>query len=266
MEIRAGQRSCAVDAGDNASVLPRFLARDVEQSGTRTALTTEEGEHLVRVLRLRAGDPLRVFNGRGGEFEATVESIERGRVSVTVGDPCTPAPEARIALTLVQAVLKGDKMDQVVRDVVMLGAAAIQPILSARSDVSATALARGRRPDRWERIAVSSAKQSGRAVVPRIYEPRAFLDVLRDVGAAELPAPALMLVEPSRGASANDHGCGHAAAAATVFVGPEGGWATEEIANAGRSCRLTTFGGRTLRADVAAVVAMTAVLTLWDGF
>jgi 16S rRNA (uracil1498-N3)-methyltransferase len=245
-------------------VLPRFLARDVEKNGTRTVLTSEEAEHLVRVLRLRTGDRVRLFNGRGAEFEGTVESVERGRVGVSVGDPCTPAPEARVALTLAQAVLKGEKMDEVVRDAVMLGVVAIQPLVSARSEVSAAALARGRRRERWERIAVSSAKQCGRAVVPRILEPRAFEDAIGSIGAEDLPAPVLMLIEPRTGFTSG--ACGPEAPAATVLVGPEGGWTSTEVTQARDSCRLVTFGGRTLRADAAGLVAMSAVLASWDGF
>ncbi len=247
-------------------MLPRFLAPDVDTAGTRVALTVEEADHLVRVLRLRVGARVRLFNGRGGEFEGTVEFAQRGRVHVTVEESCVPTPEAHVRLTLAQAVLKGDKMDEVVRNAVMLGAAAIQPVLSARCEASAAALTRGQRRERWERIAVSAAKQSGRALVPPIYEPCRFDELLLQIGArVEVPAPAIMLVEPGAVVS-QERGCGPAAQAATLLVGPEGGWATEEILQARGRCRVATFGGRTLRADAAGLIAMTAVLALWDGF
>ncbi len=88
--------------------------------------------------------------------------------------PCeraVPAPETRVPATLVMCVLKGDKMDDVVRDAVMLGATAIQPIVSERTEMGSAALARSRRVERWQRVAVSSVKQCGRAVVPPVREP-----------------------------------------------------------------------------------------------
>jgi 16S rRNA (uracil1498-N3)-methyltransferase len=150
----------------------RFFAPAAGVPGDRILLPVDEAEHLTRVLRLSSGDNVRVFNGRGAEFEAVVDTADREGVRLTIGAPCVPAPEPRVAFTLAQAVLKGDKMDDVVRDAVMIGVAAIHPIVTARSEISLASLARGRRRERWERIAVSSAKQCGRAVVPSIAEPR----------------------------------------------------------------------------------------------
>ena len=82
-----------------------------------------------------------------------------------------PVPEPCVAVTLGQAVLKGDKMDDVVRDAVMLGVADVLPVVSARSETTLAALRKARRVERWQRIAISSAKQCGRAVVPTVHEP-----------------------------------------------------------------------------------------------
>ena len=91
-------------------------------------------------------------------------------------------------------------MDDVVRDAVMIGVAAIQPVITARSEVTRASVERGRRRERWERIAVSSAKQCGRALVPVILEPEPFDAVAMLVDERQLPGPALMLVEPQAGA------------------------------------------------------------------
>ena len=107
-----------------------------------------------------------MFDGRGREFRAQVEAAARGRVRVELLEPIVPAPEMRVPLTLVQAVLKGDKMDAVVRDATMMGVAAIEPIITSRT------IGRGCRATttRWGRVAVASAKQCRRAVVPAIAE------------------------------------------------------------------------------------------------
>src|SRR5829696_456428 len=165
-----------MDAGDELVTLPR-----------------EEGEHLTRVLRLGVGDTVSVFDGRGQEFLARIASAIRRDVRVQLLSRVEPAAEPPVALTLAQAVLKGDKMDEVIRDAVMLGAAAIQPIVTTRTETTVAALLNGARVDRWKRVALASAKQSGRAVLPEIRLPLT-LETLLDEPATALR---MMLVEPS---------------------------------------------------------------------
>jgi len=246
-------------------VLPRCLARDAGDGSRRVSLPADEADHLTRVLRLTSGACVRVFNGRGDEFEGVLADVGRGRAAVVIGERCTPAPEARVAVTLAQAVLKGDKMDDVVRDAVMLGAAAVQPVVTARTEISTAALTRGHRRERWERIAVASAKQCGRAVVPAVHAPITLHEALAAVGGT-LPAPGWFLVEPSAGVEPELPRAADAPVAATLFIGPEGGWTPDEADRARERCRPLTLGGRTLRADAAGLVAMSALLALWDGF
>ena len=99
------------------------------------ALPADEAHHLARVVRLRAGDSIAVFDGRGREALARIESVTAKRVSARILEPRSAAPEPRVAVTLAQALLKSDKMDRVIRDAVMLGVTAIQPFVSRRTDV-----------------------------------------------------------------------------------------------------------------------------------
>ena len=259
----------AVQPGDawshNRRVNARFYAPEARE-GAVVALPDEEAQHLTRVLRLKTGAPVAVFNGHGGEFDGIVEQISGARAQIRILAPRQAAPEARVAITLAQAVLKGDKMDDVVRDAVMIGVAAVQPILTTRAEVSRSTVERGRRRERWERIAVSSAKQCGRAVVPAIHDPIAFDELTAAVGAMRLPGPALMLVEP--GANAGDTMAlgdldGPPPKEATVVIGPEGGWTPEEIVSGASQCRLVTMGGRTIRSDAMATVAVAALFARW---
>jgi 16S rRNA (uracil1498-N3)-methyltransferase len=241
----------------------RFFAPAAGATGDRILLPVDEAEHLTRVLRLSSGDRVRIFNGRGAEFEAVVDAADRDSVRLRVGAPCSPAPEPRVAITLAQAVLKGDKMDDVVRDAVMIGVAAIQPIVTARTEISIAALTRARRRERWERIAVSSAKQCGRAVVPAILEPHSFATP----SAIGLPSPVFVLVEPgvSSGVPLGDLDAAiprHA----TLVVGPEGGWTPDEVRAVTTIGSLVTLGGRTLRADAMALVALAALFARWGEF
>ena len=246
----------------------RFYAPHAHESGDVITLPDDEAEHLTRVLRLKVGDALRVFNGRGREFEATVDHAGKGAVHVRLGSVAVAAPEPRVAITLAQAVLKGDKMDDVVRDATMMGAAEIQPIITARTEVTPASLMRGRRRERWERIAVSSVKQCGRATVPRMRDPIGFDELIDALGRMQLPLPGLMLVEPNAAvettpASELDLSPQRGA---TVLIGPEGGWTPAEVDRGASVCRLITVGSRTLRADAMCVVALSAFFTMWREF
>jgi 16S rRNA (uracil1498-N3)-methyltransferase len=246
----------------------RFYAPDAHAPGDVIALPDEEAEHLTRVLRLHAGDALRVFNGRGGEFTAAVEEAGKHGVRVRLERAAMPAPEPRVAITLAQAVLKGDKMDDVVRDATMMGVAELQPIITTRTEVTRASIARGRRRQRWERIAISSVKQCGRATVPRIREAMEFDELIEGLRKMLLPLPGLMLVEPSAAnettpASELDLSPQRSA---TVLIGPEGGWTPAEVERGASVCRLITVGSRTLRADTMCVVALSAFFTMWREF
>jgi len=233
----------------------RELASEVE-------LPSDEAQHLTRVLRLKAGDSLAVFNGHGSEFAAVVTSATKSRVRVRLERPAAAKTELPVSLTLAQAVLKGDKMDAVVRDAVMLGFAAVQPIVTARTETSLAALTRSARHERWHRIAVSSAKQCGRAVVPAIAPPIAFDG---PASLAHLPSPQFLLVEPGASAFATAvAGVDPTApAAATLIVGPEGGWTAEEVQRCAGHAHPVGIGALTLRADAAALVAAAALITHW---
>ena len=243
----------------------RFFAPSLDPGDETVALPRDEAEHLTRVLRLGVGDSVAVFDGRGHEFLARVSVVARGatgEVRLQILSRIDPPAEPAVALTLVQAVLKGDRMDDVVRDAVMMGVASIQPMVTARTETTVAALMRGR-VDRWKRIAISSVKQSQRAVVPEIRVPLTFENVLAE------PAGSLrlMFVEPAAG-SDREPVAGlprdppHDAA---LFVGPEGGWTEHELAAARTAdVRLVTLGQRTLRADAMAIAAVSVLQFLWN--
>ncbi|HMB78802.1 MAG TPA: 16S rRNA (uracil(1498)-N(3))-methyltransferase [Vicinamibacterales bacterium] len=242
----------------------RFFAPSLDSGDETVTLPREEAEHLTRVLRLGVGDSVSVFDGRGHEFSARVASALRREVRVQIVSRLEPAAESAVALTLAQAVLKGDKMDEVIRDAVMLGVSAIQPIVTLRSETTIAALIKGARLERWRRVALASVKQSRRAVLPEIRLP-----LMLDTALAE-PAGALrvMLVEPAASAEVEPIAVlqqAPAPADATLFVGPEGGWAAEEwSAAAAHGVRLMSLGPRTLRADAVPIAAISILQFIWD--
>lgn len=229
------------------------------EPGVPVALPPEEAEHLVRVLRLRAGDTIAAFDGRGREYLANIESISRRAVMIRPTARRRPAPEPSVRLTVAIAVTKGDRMDAAVRDSAMLGASVVQPVVSARTETSPASLARGRRVERWRRVAIASVKQCGRAVVPEIRDPLPLPQYLR----TEASDLRLMLVEPRAEGSSTLAGVSTPESAA-LLIGPEGGWTSEEIASACQSgFHAITLGQRTLRADVMPVAAISVLQFIW---
>src|SRR5512134_317083 len=153
-------------------MLPRFYAPSLDPAAREVTLPPDEAAHLARVLRLAPGDDVAVFDGRGGEFRARVVRASRAAVTVAIVEPLLPAAEPAVRLTLVQAVLKADAMEHVVRDATMMGVSRIDPLITSHVTVPARAIAGARAVERWRRIAVASAKQCRRATVPVIGEPQ----------------------------------------------------------------------------------------------
>jgi 16S rRNA (uracil1498-N3)-methyltransferase len=239
----------------------RFFAPNLDPGDETVTLPKDEAEHLTRVLRLGVGDLVSVFDGRGHEFSAKVIGAARRDARVQLIARVDAAVEPFVALTLAQAVIKGEKMDDIVRDAVMLGVAAVQPLVTSRTEATVAQLTNGRRVDRWRRVALASVKQSKRAVLPEIRHPLTLESFLQDPP----NTLTLMLVEPGA-----DNGEGVEPLSvlqkqpvpqdATIFVGPEGGWTEAELSMARHhGVRLVTMGHRTLRADATPVAAISVL-------
>jgi 16S rRNA (uracil1498-N3)-methyltransferase len=247
----------------------RFFAPSLDPGDETVVLPRDEGEHLTRVLRLGVGDTVSVFDGRGHEFLARIASVLRRDVRVQLVSRIEAAAEASVPITLVQAVLKADKMDEIVRDAVMLGVAAVQPIVTRRSETTIAGLVKSAKLERWRRVALASVKQSRRATLPDVRVPLT-LDHYLDEPAAALR---LMLVEPNADTESEDAPAVEPVSAfhrqpappdAALFVGPEGGWSEQErVVAHDRGVRLVTLGHRTLRADAVPIAAISVLQFLW---
>ena len=240
-------------------MLPRFLAESIAADAGTARLSPDEARHLAQVLRLATGDEVAVFDGAGREFRARVERIDKAGATLRLLEEVPAAPEPAVRLTLAPAVIKGEKMDDVVRDATMMGVTAIEPLVTEHT---AAHMKAGRAPERWRRIAVASAKQCRRAVVPAIGTGTTFPDWLPQ-DRAEMR---LLLVEPSAAVEGHPVSTltGRRPASASLLVGPEGGWSVAEIEAAVRAgCVPITLGRRTLRADAVPIVAIGLLQFLW---
>ena len=245
-------------------MLPRFYAPELDPSSPRVTLPPDEARHLLRVLRLGVGDAVAVFDGRGIEFRAVIETAARDVVTLHLVERMAVPPSPAVQIVVAQAVLKGGSMDDAVRDATMLGAESIEPLLTAHTDVKPALAMRPATLDRWRRIVLASAKQSRRATLPTVHEPRTFDAWMRQPSTEMV----LMFVEPAAAIEARPlRDCVNHVVPPRVAVvlGPEGGWAAEELERArAAGCRLVMLGPLTLRAESMAVAAMAALTAIWE--
>ncbi len=227
--------------------------------GAQFALAPDAAQHVARALRLKAGDALTVFDGRGGEYEAVIQRIERDRVDVKVGAWRDVERESSLQVGLVQGVPEADKMDAIIQKAAELGVAWVQPVICDRSVVRLSGERAQRREAHWQRVAVAACEQCGRNRIPEVRTPLAFQAWI--AGAAR--APRWMLV-PSGVAIA-------AMPAPTspveLLVGPEGGLSDREQEIAvGEGCLAVSLGARVLRTETAPIAALAAMHALWGDF
>jgi 16S rRNA (uracil1498-N3)-methyltransferase len=238
---------------------PRFLVSDTLLIGKTIALPPAASHHALRVLRLRARDAIVLFDGAGGEFQAVLVPDPGGgphwQATITGGGPVDR--EARLRITIVQALSAQEKIDWFVEKAVELGADRIVLASSVRSVVRLAAARRQRRLERWREIAAGACAQSGRNRLPAIDLAD---DLAAALGAAR-HASACWLLEPNAPSGLARAPGGSVA----IAVGPEGGFTGEEVALAHSlgfvSARL---GQRILRTETAALAAVSALLAL-DG-
>jgi 16S rRNA (uracil1498-N3)-methyltransferase len=225
------------------------------------SLSADEARHARDVLRLQPGDEVYVFDGAGKEFRCAVRDFSRDGAALHVLAEVEPArPESPLDLMLGIALLKGEKFDLVVQKATELGASRVVPVTTSRADVR---IRNGdeakRKVTRWQRIALEAAKQCGRARLMNIEDPAEFKALVdRPPEQGELR---LMFAERD-GSSLTEAARNQQSVSPKVFalVGPEGGWTDDEIELAREGgWQIVTLGGRTLRAETAAI-AIVALL------
>ena len=236
--------------------LRRFRIGKESISG-KEAVIQDPGEirHLRKVLRMRAGDEVLLFDGEGGEYRAVISNISAQEISFRLSmNPAPSAPEPPVGIILGIGLLKSSKFDWVLQKATELGVAQVMPFYSERVvprlREESTRIRRGR----WEKIAAEAAKQCGRATIPRIHPPVPFEEVL--VMNSRTPLK-ILLWEGERartlqGLSQADW--------KTVFalVGPEGGFSEKEVAQAQTAgFHPIRLGPRILRAETAAIAIVT---------
>lgn len=218
----------------------------VDAISTSIEITGDEFHHAARVVRLREGEEIEVFDGKGRAARARVAGLGRDALRVEVVSEIE-SRESPVRVHLAAAIIQLDKFELVLQKATELGAASLIPLVTDRMEVREERY-RGKR-ERWDKIVVEAVKQSGRALIPRVNEPTRFETLVKSSGvkivfdADEQPHAALDRLDE-----------------VTILIGPEGGWSEREVALARQAeCMFQRLGPRRLRAETAAIAAMTLV-------
>ena len=240
-----------------------YFPGDLEP-GRRCVLPPPQSHHALRVLRLRTGESVALFNGDGAEYAALVVEASRARCALDVTGREVMDRETPFAVTLAQAVSSGERMDYTVQKAVELGVAAIQPLEARRSVVRLSADRARKRLAHWQAVAIAACEQCGRNRVPRVL-PLMRLDAFLAGRAAQRDGERCVLLSPRSARRLRD--LGPPVGAITMLSGPEGGFSSDEERAAERVGFLPVrVGPRVLRTETAAVAALAAMQALWGDF
>lgn len=240
---------------------PRFYCREALAPGAQIALPAPVARHAVRVLRLGVGAPLCLFDGRGGEYPATLTHIERDQAFATLGAWLDIERESSLNMTLIQAIQAGEKMDYTIQKAVELGVTHIVPVESRRSVSRLSGERAAKRVAHWQGVAAAACEQCGRNQVPIIApveKLEAWLARPAPAGSARLmlapdgPQTLETLTRPTH---------------IQLLIGAEGGLDPQEIlAAASAGFAPIRLGPRILRTETASLAAVSVMQALWGDF
>lgn len=239
--------------------LKRLYVAERLAAGAELRLGGEAARYLGRVLRLRAGETVHVFNGDDGEWSATIRRFGKDRVTLSVQDAIHNIAEPRLRIHLVQGISRGERMDFVVQKATELGVDRITPVLTAHGVVKLDGKRAERRREHWRRVAESACEQSGRVNPPRVDTPLPLNDWLGEAGKG---AACRLILSPGAGKSLTNVEV--PAGGLCLLIGPEGGFSEREYDDARVSgFEAVSLGPRILRTETAAVAALAIAQGLW---
>jgi 16S rRNA (uracil1498-N3)-methyltransferase len=242
--------------------MPRLFVPKESIQGPRGIVRGGELHHLRRVLRLTPGDAITIFDDAGDEHEAVIRAFGPESAEVQIVRSYAAHRESSLDLTLALGLTKGDKLDFVLEKTTELGLRRMIPFTSAYSVVKLDPAKAAKRRERWQRIALSAAKQSGRTRVPEVLPLCAFREVLDQTWPDTVKL--LFWEKEARQSLRQVQGKRAQVEAVLIGIGPEGGFSIEEAGEAeARGFELVSLGRRILRAETAAVAAVSLAQFLW---
>lgn len=234
--------------------------------GKSVELSSDNKHHAMRVLRLKQGDSITLFNGHGGEYSAHIETINRTTTTAVIEDYHNNERESPLSIELVQAICVNEKMDWIIQKAVELGVTSIQPVSTARSIVHLSDERAAKRLQHWQKVVISSCEQCGRNLVPQVL-PLSSLPHWLSQKKTHSTHEIRLLLTTSATTRLRDISKPAGNTGTSLLVGPEGGFTSEEEAAILHSGFVPIrLGKRTLRTESVALATISALQTLWGDF
>jgi 16S rRNA (uracil1498-N3)-methyltransferase len=228
-------------------------------AGSEAEISGDPANYVGRVLRLKAGDALTLFDGRGAEYEAVLRSLSKSSIRVTVGDKCLRSTESPLRIHLLQGVSRGERMDLVVQKATELGVHRITPVLTDHTMVRLDDKRAAKRTQHWKGIAASACEQCGRNVLPVVDSPIALRTWISEHPGDQAPR---LIMTP--GAAVSLASVRPVEDRLTLLIGPEGGFSDAEYELAELTgFKSVGFGPRVLRTETAALAILAALQVLF---
>jgi 16S rRNA (uracil1498-N3)-methyltransferase len=235
--------------------LTRIYIDQALHEGTRVTLPESAGAHLVRVLRLREGEPCILFNGDDHDYDARLLAANKRGVEAEILGKRAIDNESPLRIVLVQGIARGEKMDLILQKATELGVASIAPVFADRTEVRLDGERLEKRMAHWRSVVIAACEQSGRARIPELLPARGLNDT-----AAALDGSALKLTLDPQGAHRFETLTASKDTSIVIGIGPEGGWSEKDR----EILRIHGFSGlrlgpRVLRTETAGLAAIAAL-------
>lgn len=235
---------------------PRIYSAQPLQAGVTVDLAENAANHVGRVLRMRVGEPLILFNGEGGAYQGKVASVTKKQVQVKLETLLEGDAESPLKIELGQSLSRGERMDYAIQKATEAGVTSITPLFSERCEVKLNAERQEKQQKRWQQIAVSACEQCGRNVVPVINKP---VRVEEWLESRNTKLNFVLHHRTERRLDGYDK-----PASVSLLIGPEGGLTANEIAQAEeKDFHPLALGPRVLRTETAPVAAISLMQFLW---
>ncbi len=236
--------------------IPRIFFSGALSEEQLITLDEANSRHLLKVLRLRIGESLQLFNGFGGEYLAILKDTHKQHAIIKVNKYIATENESPLKIHLGQAISRGERMDFAVQKSVELGVDCITPLITERCGVQLSTERISNRLQHWQKVVISASEQSGRCIVPQVFQPCEFADFLKQ------PKGELCLIcHPFTPSKALPDLMG--VSKVTLIIGPEGGFSEQEVIQAEKTGFQSLFlGPRILRTETAALAAITLLQTI----
>lgn len=248
-------------------MLPRFYCNEQITLNQPFELPDNVRHHAIRVLRLKQGDSIILFNGRGGEFLSEIIAINKNTSTINILQHNERECESPLTIELAQAICANEKMDWIIQKAVEMGVNSIQPVITMRSVIKLSNERAAKRLQHWKQIAIAACEQCGRNHLPEVLPPLSLPHWLGEIKNRELSAHTNLLLLPTAEKKLSELAPNPNNAAYTLLIGPEGGFTPEEERAAMHAhFEPILVGKRILRTESAALATIAAMQTLWGDY